>query len=268
MIKLSGLTFFTKHVLTLLTVFSCGLMAFIVKAQTIVPSTLTAEEFSELHQCDKKFAYDIYFLGKKVGYLHRTIQWHKNSTSPQAVITSYGEVSFLWIDSTYQQKSTMQYSPQYQHFLTASFSQKLTGIKARAMKTKMSANGLSSTVTLNGEVSHYQSINESEKQPLYDIDSLGAQIRLNLLQGKVHFNLSRQASSRVENYQFEVAGLEVIDHKKWGKLTTIKVIEVGEHKDIVLWFSPKHDHQLIKAQLDMMFSPVVWLSHFSRQCEQ
>ncbi|GAW97583.1 hypothetical protein MTCD1_03212 [Colwellia marinimaniae] len=265
-IELSGLTFFTKHVLTLLTVFSCTLMVFIVKAQPLVPSTLTAEQFSKLHQCDKKFAYDIYFLGKNVGYLHRTIQWHKNSASVQAVVSSYGEVSFLWLDSTYQQKSTMQYSPQYQHFLTTSFSQQLTGIKARVMKAEMSANGLSSRVTLNTEVSHYQQNNED--QPLYDLDTLGAQIRLNLIQGKTHFTLFRQASSKVERYKFEVVGLDVIHHQQWGPITTIKVVEVGEHTDIVLWFSAKHDHQLIKAQLDMIFSPVVWLSYFSKQCKQ
>ncbi|HBY88590.1 MAG TPA: DUF3108 domain-containing protein, partial [Colwellia sp.] len=33
------------------------------------------------------------------------------------------------------------------------------------------------------------------------------------------------------------------------------------------WFSSKHDYQLVKAELDMIFSPVVWLSHFSKQCD-
>lgn len=228
---------------------------------------LTTQEFNDFHQCDKKFEYDIYFLGGKVGYLHRTIKWQNKAALPKATVTSVGKVSFFWLDSTYQQKSNMQYSALFQHFLTESFSQKLTGIKAKEMKAEMSDNGLSSRVTLNTELAQYQQNNENKNQPLYDLDTLGIQIRLNLLQGKKHFKLSRQASNRIENYQFEVAGLEVIHHEKWGELTTIKVIEVGKHKSTVLWFSSQHDHQLIKAELDMIFSPVVWLSHFSMQCD-
>lgn len=237
-----------------------------------VIGTLTAKTISDFHQCDKKFEYDVYFLGKKVGYLHRKIQW--DNSTPAAIkanVKSYGEVTFLWLDSTYQQQSTTHYSPEYQHFLTPHFSQTLTGLKSREMTAEMADDGLSSRVTIDTKVSHYQQQNEEENNKenhtLYDLDTLGAQIRLNLLQGITRFNLSRQGSKKVERYQFEVAGQKVITHEKWGKLTTIKVIEVGEHENIVLWFSKKHDHQLIKAELDMIFSPVVWLSHFSKQCD-
>jgi len=230
--------------------------------------SLTAKTISDFHQCDKKFEYDVYFLGKKVGYLHRKIKWdNSRPAATKATVTSYGEVTFLWLDSTYQQQSAMHYSPEYQHFLTPHFSQKLTGLKSREMTADISDNGLSSRVTLDTEVSHYQQKNNKENNALYDLDTLGAQIRLNLLQGNSRFNLSRQASKKVERYQFEVAEQEVLFHEKWGELTTIKVIEVGEHKNIILWFSKKHDHQLVKAELDMIFSPVVWLSHFSTQCD-
>ncbi len=271
--KLSNLGNFTHKTfpllkaLTQLTLLSFYLFGFTAQSQTNVSGPLTAEAFSELHQCDKKFEYDVYFLGGKVGYLHRKIKWDNSAAATKATVTSYGEVSFLWLDSTYQQQSTMQYLPQNNHFLTPSFSQKLTGIKSREMKADISSNGLSSTVTLDADVSHYQQKDENNNNPLYDLDTLGAQIRLNLLQGKTRFTLSRQASSKVESYQFEVAGSEVIHHEKWGELTTSKVVEVGEHENIVLWFSSKHDHQLVKAELDMIFSPVVWLSHFSKQCD-
>lgn len=267
-IELTGLTTLTKQMLKMLAVLSCCFFAFIPKSPAIVINELTAKELNDWHQCEKTFEYDIYFLGTNVGYLQRTIKWHKNTALPKATITSFGEVTFLWLDSTYQQKSTMQYSPEYKHFLTEHFSQRLTGIKARKMTATMSNNGLSSTVTLNTEESLYQNTNKNEHQPLYDLDTLGAQIRLNLIQEKTRFPLSRQASSKIESYQFEVSGLDVINHEKWGKLTTIKVIEVGEHESIVLWFSAKHDHQLIKAELDMMFSPVVWLANFSMHCDR
>jgi len=245
-----------------------GLFGFTAQLQANVIGSLTAKTMSKYHQCDKDFEYDIYFLGGKVGYLHRKIKWD-NSTpaATKATVASYGEVTFLWLDSTYQQKSLMEYSPQNKHFLTPRFSQKLTGLKSREMKAEMADNGLSSTVTLDAEVTHYQHTDDNESNPLYDLDTLGAQIRLNLLQGNTRFTLFRQASKKIEQYQFEVAGQEVITHEKWGELTTVKVVEVGEHENIALWFSSKHDHQLVKAELDMIFSPVVWLSHFSKQCD-
>ncbi len=228
--------------------------------------SLPAKQFNDLHQCDKTFEYDIHLLGNNVGKLHRTIKWHNKASSAKATVTSFGEVSFLWLDSTYQQNSTMQYSPKYQHFLTPSFSQKVIGFRAREMTALMSDDGLSSTVTLDDKIYHYQNKGKNNKHPLYDLDTLGAQIRLNLLQGKTRFTLLRQASKKIEAYQFEVVGNEVINHKKWGKLNTIKVIEVGKHKSTVLWFSSKHDQQLIKAQLDLIFSPTVWLTYFNKQC--
>ena len=262
-IELNRLVTFSKQTLKMLTLLSCCLLAFMPKLSAVEINELTAEEFNDLHQCEKYFEYDIYFLGSNVGYLHRTIIWQKDTALPKATVTSFGEVSFLWLDSTYQQKSTIRYSPQYNHFLTPEFSQKITGLKNRDMHALIADNGLKSRVTLDTDISHYQ----VKHYPLYDIDTLGTQIRLNLLQGKKRFTLSRQASSRIDTYHFEVTGLDVIEHEKWGELTTIKVIEVGEHENIVLWFSAKHDHQLVKAELDMMFSPLVWLTNFSMQCE-
>ena len=262
-IELTGLTIFSKKTLKMLTLLSWCILAFMPKLAAVEMNELTTAELNGLHQCEKNFEYDIYFLGSNVGYLQRTIKWHKNTALPEAIVTSFSEVSYLWLDSTYQQKTTMQYSPLYKHFLTPGFSQKITGLKKRDMHAVIADNGLKSRVTLDTEISHYK----VDHYPLYDIDTLGTQIRLNLLQGIKRFTLSRQASSRIDTYHFEVAGFEVIEHKKWGKLTTIKVIEVGEHESIVLWFSANHDHQLVKAELDMMFSPLVWLTNFSMQCE-
>lgn len=271
------MTILPKQALKVLFLLSCSLFTFIpnLYANSLNQSgkELSPEVFEAFHQCNKTFEYAIYVLGNKVGTLERTIKWNKK-VAAKAIVTSYGEVSFLWLDSIYRQTSTMQYSTMHKHFLTPGFSQNIIGFKAREMTAKMSNDGLSSTVTLDNEVYHYPSHDKSEEQgknskhPLYDIDTLGAQIRLNLLQGKTHFSLFRQASKKIDKYQFEVVGKEIIDHKKWGQLTTIKVIEVGEHNNTVLWFSSKHDHQLVKAQLDLIFSPTAWLTSFTKQCEQ
>ena len=224
---------------------------------------LQKQQFKALHQCEKKFEYDVHFMGSSVGYLHRTVNWQNTPDLDSAIVTSNGEVSFLWIDSTYHQQSSLYYSSALQHFLTPNFTQKLTGIKSREMTAEISKDGLSSTVTIDDEVHQYQ----SDQSPLYDLDTLGSQIRLNLLEGKKAFTLLRQASSKVKRYQFKVAGIEQLDHEKWGKLSTIKVVEVGKFNETVLWFSPQHDHQLVKAELDMIFSPHVWLTHFTIDCE-
>jgi len=265
---------FTKQALSILVVLNYCLFAFMptLHANELDQSDqeLSLHEFNALHQCNKTFEYDIHLLGNNVGKLQRTIEWHSDASSARATVTSFGKVNFLWLNSTYQQTATTQYSPQNQHFITPSFSQKVIGFRAREMTAIMSDHGFSSTVTLDNKVYHYpdKKENKHQNQPLYDLDSLGSQIRLNLLQGKKRFTLRRQASKKIEVYQFEVAGNEVIDHKKWGQLNTTKVIEIDKHKGTVLWFSSKHDHQLVKAQLDLIFSPLIWLSSFNIQCEQ
>lgn len=232
---------------------------------------LTNDKLSALHQCEKKFEYDVYFLDKNVGHMHRAETWNNNAvttiknpneqTPISAVVKSSSEVHFLFLSSTYQQQSNLQFSYDKNYFLTSSFSQKLTGLREREMEARISSDGLSSVVTLDEEVSHYKN-----DTPLYDLDTLGAQMRFNLLQEKSEFNLYRQGSDEIKEYLFEVIGMEVIKHQQWGELSTIKVIEVGEHKGTVLWFSIKHDYQLVKAQLDLIFSPIVWLTHFEVNC--
>jgi len=262
-----------KQASTLGVLLICNLLILIPYSQANSLNKLSSDELSSRHQCDKSFNYSVYLFSDKVGFLHRTINWHTKTEAVKATVTSYGEVSFLWLDSTYQQTSTMKYSSTDKHFLTTRFSQKMTGVKSREMTAIMSDNGLSSTVTLDDEVFQYQQAKTNKDEslnknnPLYDLDTLGTQIRLNLLRGKTRFTLSRQASKKIETYEFEVVGNDIINHKKWGQLQSTKVVEVGKHSKMVLWFSAKHDHQLIKAQLDMMFSPVVWLSEFSMQCE-
>jgi len=261
----------TKQVLSIFLLITYCLFGFMPRlyANSLnqLEQELSPEVFTSLHQCTKNFEYDIHLLGNNVGKLNRTVKWHKGVSPAKATVTSYGEVSFLWLNSTYQQTSTTQYSPQYQYFLTPSFSQKVVGFRAREMTAIIADDGLSSTVTLDDELYHYQNKGKNNKHPLYDLDTLGAQIRLNLLQGEKRFTLFRQASKKIEAYQFEVAGNEVINHEKWGQLNTIKVIEVGKQKSTVLWFSSKHDHQLVKAQLDLIFSPLVWLVNFTKECE-
>jgi hypothetical protein len=226
--------------------------------------SLSIEALSALHQCNKKFEYKIYLAGANIGYSRRNIDWQNNNGEISSTVTASGKVSIFWIGSSYQHQSQMVWSESGEHFLTTHFSQKLTGIRSREMSATMSEDGKSSTVNLNEEVSLYK----NELAPLYDLDTLGAQLRLNLILGLSEFTLYRQGSDKINPYVFKVIGKETLKLKKWGKVDTLKVKEVGEYKKMVLWFSPQHDFQLIKANIDAFISPTVLLTEFSTQCAE
>ncbi len=244
-----------------------SLVPFSVQTSAIASQALTQQQLNKQHQCRKFFEYDIHLLGNHVGNLKRTIIWHTGTINPKATITSKGNVNFLWLKSKYQQTANMHYSPRDQHFVTSSFTQEILGFSARKLTAEISESGIS-LVSLNNKVTKYQSDKKGEmdRHPLYDLDTLGVQLRLNLLEGKSSFTLYRQASEKIARYQFKVAGEEVITHKKWGQLNTIKVIEIGKYKNTILWFSAKHDYQLVKAKLELIFSTTVWLSNITIQC--
>ena len=229
---------------------------------TLKSKKLSADEFMLRHQCAKYFYYDVYLAGAHVGHFQREIFWQNNDNIVIAEVNSVGNIHFLWLESTYQQSSSMVWSSKNNYFITPTFTQKITGIRAREMHAVMSKNGQSSTVNLDDEVSYYK----NENQPLYDIDTLGAQIRINLLQDKKAFVLYRQATDQIKKYDFKVVANETIHHDKWGDLNTIKIKEVGEYSKMVLWFSSKLDYQLVKAQLDAFISPMVFLSDFNENC--
>lgn len=222
----------------------------------------SSEEFISLHQCEKEFEYDVFLAGTNVGNFHRVIKWNNTDSKISADAISTGRISIFWLDSTYAQASSMLWLPEHNYFITPNFTQRITGIRAREMAAVTSDEGILSTVNLDGDINIYQN-----NSPLYDIDTLGTQIRVNLIQNKKNFILYRQATDQIKKYHFIVAGKEVIHHKKWGELNVIKIKEVGEYNKMVLWFSPKLDYQLVKAKLDGFISPMIFLSKFATQCD-
>lgn len=243
-----------------------GTFISIVNFSTIaVPISENAQldtDFKRLHQCTKTFDYDFYLAGINIGYSHRVITWNEIQGDISAEIDTTGEVSLFGIGSTYHQRSHTIWSKQEQHFITQKFSQVITGIKARELMVTTSELGRKSTVNLDGEISEFN----NKKAPLLDLDTLGSQLRVNLAQGKTTFTLYGQGSEEIKPYIFKVVGKEVIELDKWGEINTIKVIEIGEYDDMVLWFSPKHDWQLVKADIDAFVSPSVLLTDFKIEC--
>ena len=228
----------------------------------LITEVISDEQFIEHHRCNKSFAYDVYIAGVHVGDFYRDVSWHHENNQLGAAVNASGNISILWLDSSYKQTSKMIWSSQKKHFITSTFNQKLTGIKAREMFATMSASGLTSSVNLDGEISQY----ESKASPLYDIDTLGAQIRVNLLKQQTHFTLYRQATDQVKKYIFEVVGIDKLPNTKWGEITAFKVKEVGEYSKMVLWFSPEVDYQMVQAQLDGFISPKLFLKKITHKC--
>ncbi|MBL4908537.1 MAG: DUF3108 domain-containing protein [Alteromonadaceae bacterium] len=217
-------------------------------------------QFKTLFQCNKSFRYNIFLGGIKAGSLQRKIIWQNNT----AIIHAQGNVKILGIGSTYTQTSNLHWSEKNKHFYTDNFTQIIKGLDSRNMTAKITNNGTSSDVILDNEKSQYS----TKKYPLYDLDTLGEQLRLELIKGTKIINLYRQASDQIKHYQFKVIGKETIKVKPWGKIETIRLNEIGDHKGTVLWFSPSNNYQLLKAKIDAFITPVITLTAFNSECEQ
>ena len=210
------------------------------------------------HQCHKSFSYDIYLHELPIGHLTRQVSWQDN----QARIQTSSEVDILGIGATYQQLTDLYWSDANKQFLTRAFSQKVVGMENRDVVATFSSDGRQATVNLNGKTTIYS----NKKQALLDLDTLGVQIRLNLINGLTKFQLFRQAYQQVIAYQFQITEKEELDLPRWGKLEVIRLDEVSDHKGTTLWFSPKLDYQLVKAKFNLFINPTVYLSAYKIDC--
>lgn len=210
------------------------------------------------HQCEKSFSYDIYLHGLLIGHLTRQVSWQDN----QARIQTSSEVDILGIGASYQQLTDLYWSVEQKQFLTRAFSQKVVGVKSRDVVATFSPDGRQASVSLNGEVTKYS----NKEHALLDLDTLGTQIRLNIINGLTRFQLFRQAYQKVIAYQFQITAKEELDLPRWGKLEVIRLDEVADHEGTTLWFSPKLDHQLVKAKFNLLINPTVYLSAYKIDC--
>ena len=210
------------------------------------------------HQCHKSFSYDIYLHGLLIGHLTRQVSWQDD----QARIQTSSEVDILGIGASYQQLTDLYWSEANKQFLTRAYSQKVVGIENRDVVATFSSDGRQATVNLNGKMTKYS----NPKHALLDLDTLSAQIRLNIINGLTKFQLFRQAYNQVIAYQFQITAKEQIDLPRWGKIEVIRLDEISDHKGTTLWFSPKLDYQLVKAKFTLLIDPTVYLSAYKIDC--
>ena len=210
-------------------------------------------------ECKKSFVYEIYLSGLHVGSLHRNIVQQREKIA----VNTRSHISLLGLSSDYQQQSQLHWSATENRFLSDYFSQQMSGIKTRQFETLFINKNKQTIVNLNGQINRYQ----NEQGPLLDIDAFDAQIRENVKTGKQKFTLYRQGAEEIKSYTFVQTGKEKIKSKYWGEVETIRLKETEKYKGTLLWYSPEHDFQLIKAEFSDFISPTVYLSEMEIFCD-
>ncbi len=208
--------------------------------------------------CKKFFAYDIYLSFFKMGYLERTIKWKDQKGS----VVTKSRVDVFGIGSTYQQLTHFSWSEEQKSFLPHDYKQTMTGFKSRTILAKFFDNATKSTVILNNEKTRF----DNRGKHLFDLDTLGSQIRFNVMNNIQQFTLSRQASDEIQTYQFKIISKELLKTKKWGELETIRVSQISDSEEIVLWFSPSLDFQMVKVENSGFMNSAAYLVKMDIDC--
>ncbi|WP_235862072.1 DUF3108 domain-containing protein [Photobacterium kishitanii] len=141
------------------------------------------------------------------------------------------------------QHSKFHWSLQRQSFVTDSFERNIKGLMTGKVSATFSDNGAKSTVIEDGK-SHQFS---EALLPILDGDTISAQMRLDIMQGKKNFDFILQNSDDTSHYYFKVIGEETIA-TNFGELKAIRVDQIKKSdRQLSLWFAPSIDYQLVRA---------------------
>ncbi len=208
--------------------------------------------------CQRQSEFAVYLNGIHTGSMNRTESWQDQ----QAEVKTTSKASVLGIKTQYQQQAKLHWSDSEQGWLTQAFTQQVSGFRTRDMQVSFASDGLSSKVTLDGELNHYQ----SKYIPLRDVDTLAIQIRHLVMQNKGQFSLIRQASDDIELYQYQLQQPEQHVIEPWGELTLIPVEQTGA-EDITYYFAPTLDYQLMRADYHgLLLQGKVLLTQYQSDC--
>ncbi|MEC6796747.1 DUF3108 domain-containing protein [Photobacterium sp. S4TG1] len=191
------------------------------------------------NQCNKTLNYKVFFEGHDIGNYQRNLVW--NGT--QADIYTKSTVNVLITTAKLNQHSKLHWSPQRHSFVTDSFERHIKGLMTGKVSATFTDNGTKSTVIEDGK-SHQFS---ESLLPILDGDTIGAQMRLDIMQGKKSFDFILQNSDDTSHYYFKVIGEETIA-TNFGNLKAIRVDQIKKNdRKLSLWFAPSIDYQLVRA---------------------
>ncbi|WP_052772059.1 hypothetical protein [Vibrio mexicanus] len=119
-----------------------------------------------------------------------------------------------------------------------------------------------SQVNLDGDIKFYQ----HDELPLRDIDTIGAQIRQYTFQGLKEFELARQATDKVEEYQYRQLDKKTIETKKWGTLNVLPIRQSGAD-EITYYLAPELDYQMVQATYHgVLLNGTAQLTDYTSSC--
>ena len=194
---------------------------------------------SKNNHCNKTLNYNVFFEGHHIGNYQRNVVW--NGT--QANIYTNSTVNILITNAKLKQHSKLHWSPQRQRFVTDSFERNIKGLMTGKVSATFTDNGAKSTVIEDGK-SHQFS---ETLLPILDGDTIGAQMRLDIMQGKKSFDFIFQNRDDTSHYYFKVIGEETIA-TNFGDLKAIRVDQIKKSdRQLSLWFAPSVDYQLVRA---------------------
>ena len=206
---------------------------------TNIESNLEQSLPSKNNQCNKTLNYKVFFEGHDIGNYQRNLVW--NGT--QADIYTKSTVNVLITTAKLNQHSKLHWSPQRHSFVTDSFERNIKGLMTGNVSATFTDNGAKSTVIEDGK-SHQFS---ESLLPILDGDTIGAQMRLDIMQGKKSFDFILQNSDDTSHYYFKVIGEETIA-TNFGDIKAIRVDQIKKKdRKLSLWFAPSIDYQLVRA---------------------
>lgn len=209
------------------------------KTPTTIKTMSTQLLPNKNNQCNKTLNYKIFFEGHDIGNYQRNIVWD----GTQANIYTKSIVNVLITKAKLNQHSKLHWSSQRQSFVTDSFERTIKGLMTGKVSASFTNNGAKSTVIEDGK-SHQFS---ETSLPILDGDTIGTQMRLDIMQGKKNFDFILQNSDDISHYYFKVIGEETIA-TNFGDLKTIRVDQVKKKdRQLSLWFAPSIDYQLVRA---------------------
>ncbi len=212
---------------------ACGLMSGVAHA---------AAQPISYPSCQKTLTYKILFNGASIGQYQRQENWNGQS----ATIRSHGKISLFITSASINQQSDLTWSAKENQFINTAFNRQITGLMSGKTQTTYSNNGHTATNVSDGKTQQFS----TNDLPILNTDSIGEQIRFDIMHGKKNFDFNMISDNKLKHYYFTVAGNEMLE-TNYGRINTIKVTQIrAKDRQLILWFAPSLDYQMVKGQYE------------------
>ncbi|UJF18558.1 DUF3108 domain-containing protein [Vibrio sp. SS-MA-C1-2] len=205
--------------------------------QSTLSQNVTADVENQ-SRCEKQLDYQLYINRFDIGRVKKVETVQGNELS----ITSNSRSNVLGIKTQFDQTTQLRFNPKNRVWTTQSYHQIVSGFRNRDMNVNyLNIMGTQTSVNLDGEIDSYQS-----PEPIFDIDGLSLEIVRRVIAGEKEFKLSRQATTHLEPYEYQVLGAFTEKTENWGEIKVIKVEQSGSD-DITYWIAPDLENEIVRV---------------------